>query len=364
MRVLQVINDLDMAGAQALLIEVVRRLADHGVSSDVWALTRTGSRFEEALRTSGVALHGLSERSVYSPAHVTALAKHLRRQRYDLIHVHLFPAQLWTPLAVRLSKKVAPLVTTEHNTHNRRRKWYFRPLDQWMYRHYQRIICISEATRDALAQWMPSTAQRLDVVWNGISPERFQSTQGYQKADVIGVEAPLVLSVGRLERQKDMQTLVRAVGALDGVHLAIVGEGAERPDLEALIDHERLHGRVHLLGRRSDVPQLLKTADVYVQSSLWEGFGIAAVEAMAAGLPIIASRVPGLADVVGDAGILVEPGNSEVFAEQIQRVLLDETLRQTLAERAKKQAELFSIERTVEEILRVYECVVSGKDLS
>lgn len=161
-----------------------------------------------------------------------------------------------------------------------------------------------------------------------------------------------------------MQTLVRAVGALDGVHLAIVGDGAERPDLEALIDHERLRGRVHLLGRRSDVPQLLKTADVYVQSSLWEGFGIAAVEAMAAGLPIIASRVPGLADVVGDAGILVEPGNSEVFAEQIQRVLLDETLRQTLAERAKKQAELFSIERTVEGILRVYECVISGKDLS
>src|SRR5690606_5475190 len=113
--------------------------------------------------------------------------------------------------------------------------------------------------------------KRLDVVWNGIPLDRFQSARGYRKEDVIGVDAPLVLSVGRLERQKDMQTLVRAVAELKGVHLAIAGEGPERADLQALIDREGMRERVHLLGRRVDIPQLLKTADVYAQSSLWEG---------------------------------------------------------------------------------------------
>src|SRR5690606_26216626 len=119
--------------------------------------------------------------------------------------------------------------------------------------------------------------------------------------------------------------------------------------------------RVHLLGRRVDIPQLLKTADVYAQSSLWEGFGIAAVEAMASGLPVVASRVPGLADVVGDAGVLVEPANPKAFAEQIRRVITDTKLRRVLSERASHRAQLFNVDRTVEGILRVYEQVTGER---
>lgn len=359
MRVLQVINTLAVAGAEALLVDVIRGLARRGVVSDVWALRRAGSHLERALDSEGVRVYGLSTRSVYSPGHVAPLFRHLRRHRYDLIHVHLFPAQLWAVVAAVISGTRTPLVTTEHSTYNRRRKWYFWLLDRWMYARYQRVICISEATRDAFAQWMPAIEGRIEVIWNGVSLERFRAAQGYRKVDVIGVDAPFILSVGRLQREKNMETLVRAVGALDGVHLAIVGEGADRATLEALIAKEGLLGRVHLLGRRSDIPQLLKTADVYVQSSLWEGFGIAAVEAMASGLPVVASRVPGLADVVGDAGLLVDPRDPKAFAEQIYNVITNGRMRQSLAERAIERAQMFGIDRTVSGILRVYERVVS-----
>lgn len=361
MRVLQVINSLAVAGAEMLLVEVVRRLKQRGVTSDVYTLKRVGSPLEQTLVDEGVRLYGLSARSVYSPGHVLPLVRHLHQKRYEVIHVHLYPAQLWLAVAAVVSRTRTPLVTTEHNTYNRRRKWYFWPIDRWMYGQYHRVICISEATRDSLNKWMPAMTKRLDVVWNGISLERFQSAKGYRKEEVIGVDAPLVLSVGRLERQKDMQTLVRAVAELKGVHLAITGEGPERADLQALIDREGMRGRVHLLGRRLDIPQLLKTADVYAQSSLWEGFGIAAVEAMASGLPVVASCVPGLADVVGDAGVLVEPANPKAFAEQIRRVITDTKLRRVLSERASHRAQLFSIDRTVEGILRVYEQVTGER---
>jgi len=354
--VLQVINNLTMGGAEGQLKEQTLGLRKRGLMNEVYLLRRTGSYFERSLEDAGVPLYGPRSLSVYSPLQVLALARHLCNHAYDLIHVHLFPAQLWAVLASGLVGVQTSLLTTEHSTHNRRRRWFFRPVDRWLYTRYQGIVCVSEATQSALTQWIPGTMTKTRVIPNGVKLDRFVNAVRLPRQKIFGVSegTPLILTVGRLEPQKDHATLIRALQHLDGVSLAIVGDGSLREGLEALVRELGLTKRVYFLGWRTDIPQLLKAADVYVQSSHWEGFGIAAVEAMAAGLPVVASRVPGLADVVGDAGVLCAPGSVADMVNSLQVLLGDPERRGELSRLGSERAGKYSIERTLDLYMGVY----------
>jgi glycosyltransferase involved in cell wall biosynthesis len=148
--------------------------------------------------------------------------------------------------------------------------------------------------------------------------------------------------------------LIRAFARVAAAHLILVGDGPLRPEIESLVKNIGIKDRVHFLGKRSDVPQIIKMADVYVQSSQWEGFGIAALEAMAGGLPVVASRVPGLSEVVGDAGLLFKPGDSFELASMLNRLLNDDICRKKIMEKCVSRAQLFGIENTVEGYVSIY----------
>ncbi|MFZ5992726.1 MAG: glycosyltransferase [Deinococcota bacterium] len=361
MRVLQVINTLALAGAETLVKDIVLRLREHGIETDVYVLRRLDSPLEEDLKRAGVSLFGSTNLSVYSPKQVWSLAKHLSSHRYDLLHVHLFPAQLWAVIAAKFLNHRINLVTTEHSTHNRRRRWYFRHLDQQMYCQYSQIACISEGTKRALLNWLPTLAGKTHIVQNGVDVARFAQSESFNKTALLGIqpEAPLVLCVGRLEEPKDHATLLNAISRLEGVHLALVGDGPLRTELEALAAHLSITQQVHFLGRRTDIPRILKTADIYVQPSRWEGFGIATLEAMAAGLPIVASDVPGLADLVGNAGMLFPAGNVDTLADCLRLLLSRPDVRSELAQRAINRASEYDIGSTVERYLDLYKRVLA-----
>jgi glycosyltransferase involved in cell wall biosynthesis len=140
-----------------------------------------------------------------------------------------------------------------------------------------------------------------------------------------------------------------------------VGDGWLRSDAEVLAKTLKVSDRVRFLGRRSDVPELLKASDIYVHVPLYEGFGIAVIEAMAAGLPVIASDVPGLAQVVGDWGVRIPPKDPEALAGAIRRLLDSSELRREFAQKSIRRAADFDIEKTVDGYIEVYEDVLSGK---
>lgn len=356
MRVLQIINSLSLAGAETLVKELSLRLQRRGILTHVYMLHRSNSPLEQDLDRASIALFGPTGLSIYSPAQVWALTRFLSSHHYDLLHVHLFPAQLWAALAAKRLPRRVQMVTTEHSTHNRRRRWYFRLLDHLMYRQYVRIVCISEATEQALLFWMPSLAGLTQVIPNGIDIERFAMSRSCNKKTLLGIsdDCPLVVSVGRFELLKDQSTLLRAVSRLEGVHVALVGDGPLREELVSLTHRLGITGRVHFLGRRTDIPKILKTADIYVQPSRWEGFGIAALEAMSAGLPVVASNVPGLADVVGDAGMLFQPGDIDALTSHLRLLLDNPSLRMKLGEQARSRAAKYGIETTVEQYVELY----------
>lgn len=356
MKVLQVINTLALAGAETLVKDIVLGLRGHGVETDVYVLRRLHSPLEEDLKRAGVSLFGSTNLSVYSPKQVWSLAKHLSSHCYDLLHVHLFPAQLWAVIAAKFLNRRINLITTEHSTHNRRRRWYFRPLDQQMYRQYSQIACISDGTERALLNWLPTLAGKTHIVWNGVDVARFAWSNSLNKTALLGIQPgiPLVLCVGRLEEPKDHVTLLHAVSRLEDVHLALVGDGPLRTELEALAARLSITQRVHFLGRRTDIPMVLKTADIYVQPSRWEGFGIATLEAMAAGLPIVASDVPGLADLVGNTGMLFPPGNVDALVDCLGLLLSRPDMRSELGQRAINRASEYDIKLTIERYLHLY----------
>jgi len=150
MRVLQVIDSLLQGGAEVLLERMVPLFTRRGIKCDVYIFNTVDTPLKRSLVERGTEVYGPLQRSVYSPLHVRPLAAHLRVNSYEVIHVHLFPAQLWAALARKVANCKVPLITTEHNTYSRRRRPVYRAIDRWMYAQYAQIACISEATAEAL----------------------------------------------------------------------------------------------------------------------------------------------------------------------------------------------------------------------
>ncbi|MBZ5647585.1 MAG: glycosyltransferase [Acidobacteriia bacterium] len=357
MRILQVIDSLQLGGAEVLLRDLALRWQKSGLEVDIAVLRTTGSPLEQELSQAGIRVFPTGGGEIYSLSQVRALAKLL--PGYDLIQVHLFPAQLWVAMAAKLARTKAPLVTTEHSTLNsRRQKRSFHAVDRWMFRQYRKVICISEATANVLREWVPETARNLQVIPNGVDAARFREATPACKKDVVGCDAPVVVNVGRFEPQKNHTCLLRAMMRVPDAHLVLIGEGPLRPEAEDLARKLGIAERVHFLGRRADVPQLLKMADLYVQPSRFEGFGLAALEAMAAGIPVVASTVPGLASVVAGAGVLVPAGNEKRLAAEINSILRSPERREQLCRAGGRRAQEFTIERTADLYASAYRAVL------
>ena len=356
MRVLQLIDSLPLAGAEVLVKDVAPRLRKRGVECDVAVLRKLHSPLESLLQDAGVPLHSTGVTNLYSPRQVQPLAKLMRN--YDIVHVHLFPAQLWAALA-QLKCRV-PLVTTEHNTWNARRRWWLRPFDRWMYPHYERIACNSEATAEDLIRWCTNIAARIQVIPNGIPLETFEAAHPAKLAPVPAGASRLVF-VARFEPQKDHVTLIKALTTVTNAHLVLVGDGPLRSQLEDLVRLLGVTPRVSFLGKRNDVASVLKASDIYVHSTNSDGFGIAACEAMAGGLPVIASDVPGLAQVVEGAGILFPVGDHAALAREIQALLASPERRREMSNASRQRAQCFRIEKTVDGYLAMYESVLQQR---
>ncbi len=356
MRILQVIDSLNLGGAEVLVKEMSPRLRRLGYECDVVVLLRSGSAIETSLEAAGVPLHDTGVNKIYSIRQVLPLARLIKS--YDIVHVHLFPAQLWTILAARIGKRV-PLVTTEHGSNSRRQHAWLRPFDAWMYRQFRAIACVSQATAEEFVKWCPQVASKTRVIPNGVVLESFATAEP-AKLDMGTTAVLKVVFVARFELPKDHATLLRAFAKIKtrNAQLLLVGDGPLRPQVHHLACELGIEARVTFLGLRNDVPRILKAADVYVHSTTSEGFGIAACEAMAAGLPIIATDVPGLSDVVGNAGVLVPIGDDEALARELQSVLASPDRRLKMRRLGQERVKLFSIERTAELHAHLYRSVL------
>ncbi len=300
-------------------------------------------------------------KSVYSPLHIIRLARIMRQ--YDIVHTHNSSPQLFAAIANIVCRK--RLVTTEHSTNNRKREngGLLRFVDRWMYGRYDKIICISEIAEERLRLYLGTQIPQISQIENG-NDNICTINNGVDVEAIHGAEPIaemrsgkfVIVMVAGFREAKDQDTLIRAMALLpkEEYELWLVGDGTRRANLELIIDNLQLGDQVKLLGLRTDVPRILKTADVVVMSSHWEGLSLSNIEGMSAGKPFVASDVNGLREVTQGYGILFPHEDAEALARIIRQLHDDREYYQEVADRCYERAKRFDIQKMAEAYAYAY----------
>ena len=343
MRIVHVINGLGTGGAEMLVVDLAAAMQRHGHEVRVACLADVGGVPRDRAVELGVDVRVLGAHR-FDPRLPFALAGVARGA--DVVHAHLFPAFYWAAL----TPLKAPVLFTEHSTWNRRMdSQLFAMVDRAVYRRLERVVAISEGTATNLAKQLGQEPSAYPVVLNGISDGLLEGPA----AELPEGRRRMIIVASLENRRKDISRAVRTVAEVPGVSLSVVGEGPDRGEVEALIGELGVGDRVELLGRRGDVPVLLREHDLFLSTSRVEGFGLAAAEAMAVGLPVVAPAIPGISEVVSDgvSGLLFDPGDVGEPARSVSRVFGDRGLALRLAGDARVAAGRF----TADACARAYE---------
>ena len=351
MKILHVITSLQTGGAEKLMVDLLPRMKAKGHEVDLCVFDGVRTPFYDELEQQGVRIIPLGY-SVYSFFHVFKLVKFLKQ--YDVIHTHNTACQYYVAIANLLVHR--RIYTTEHNTTNRRRNWMWILLDQWMYRQYDKIVCISELTQNNLIQHIGKDfLEKCVIIYNGIDLDRFSSRN---ESEHENKQHKVIVMVSAFREQKDQKTLIRAMQWLpDNYMLRLVGGGEERLILECkeLAAQLKIQNRVEFLGVRTNVLELLQQADVVVLSSHYEGMSLSSLEGMASGRPFIASDVEGLRDVVGEYGVLFPHQDDKILSEEIKGLCENKLYAEEISERCVQRAKMFDIEVMAQKYLQVYQ---------
>ena len=354
MRILHVITDLRTGGAEKLMVDLLPKFREKGHKVELCVFNSEETPFLGSIRNAGIPIHSFGDkRDYYNPGHLLKLIKLCRN--FDIVHTHNTAPQLFGAIASLTSK--VRWILTEHTTTSHHRTWWYRPIEKWMYGRYNHIICISDAVKQSMLEVTGDNNKNITVIPNGIDSDRFHNAQSINKFS-IGSSEPekkVILMVGRFSYQKDQATIIRAISLLpQNVELWLAGYGDTEEMLSNLATELNISNRVHLLGMRSDVPNLLKASDIVVQSSHIEGFGLAAVEAMAAGKPIIATDIPGLRDVVNGAGMLFKHEDYHQLSDLISELLKNHELYGRLVTHGYQRSKQYSLDKMIDRYHHVY----------
>ena len=333
MRVIHTVLQLDTGGMEKLLVEFARH-ADRARFDLHFVSLTTRGRVADEIEELGCPVVALGERPGVRPAMLLRLANRFRALSADIVHAHNSKPLIYCGPAARLAG-VPSVVYTRHGTRLGARRGET-ILYKLAVRTADRAVCVSDdSSRLCLRDGV--SPERVRKIWNGIDTARF------------GFAGPVpggpVVMVGRLSPEKDVETLLRAVATIVPRHaefrLEIAGDGVCMPALRQAVDELNLAHCVRFLGDVKDVPSLLARASMCVLPSLTEGISLVLLEAMARGLPVVATRVGGNPEVVTDeeTGTLVPPGAPQELAAAMLRVYRDPDLARRMGEAGRRRVE-------------------------
>ena len=363
MKVLHLHKLTGVSGSENHLLALLPALREREVDARFLGLDVPGTDvrpFHERLDELGVPHRSVRCGLDVSPRLARDVIRAVRAERPELLHTHLVHADVYGAIASRVTG--VPFVSTRHND-DRYLLGPFRYVDRAFARGVRRIVAISDAVRLFLERAGHDPRKLVTIRYGLDELPSARSSPTPAEAGIPG-GVPLVLAVGRLIEQKDHGTMLRAFARVREEHpetrLAILGSGPLEAETRTLAASLGISDAVALPGR-TEIRDWLDRADVFVHTSRWEGFGIVLLEAMLVGLPIVATSVSAVPEVVADGktGALVDAGDVAGVARELSRLLGDEELRRQLGEAGRERARSeFSVTRMTEQTLDVYRAAI------
>jgi glycosyltransferase involved in cell wall biosynthesis len=360
LKLILVASSGDIAGGERNLLDIGFHLKKKGW--EVKAVIPHEGNIQAPLESEGISFEVVPMPSYPAFSSLLKLKKIFKNFQPEIIHAHGTRAALFARLA---SVGKFPCIYTLHGIHylhysNAFKKWLYVWGERFLKTLTSRFICVSQYDFNEGKKSGVIDPKRTAVIYNGIKSFSLPSREEARKEFTLNEEV-VVLNIGRLHVQKGHTFLIEGAKKVlereSDVKFWIAGEGGERKKLSEEIERRGLQGKVSLLGYREDVSKLLAAADIFILTSLWEGFPYTILEAMSAGLPVVSTDVGGVAEAVEhqQTGLLVPPKEPRLLADALLYLIEYPEERKRMGERGKKRIkEKFSLEKMLSEIEKVY----------
>ena len=366
--VCQVLHSLAIGGAEVLADRLARGLSDR--YRFVFACLDEVGVLGKRLQDDGFSVRFLNRGTGIDLGCARRLALVTREEKVDLLHTHQYTPFVYGMMS-RLFQRYRPILFTEHGRFHpdcprRKRIWF----NRCMIRRSDRMLGVGRDVRRALIENEGFPGHRTEIIYNGIDLARFRQDfhgrDSIRRECGISADAFVVTMVARLDPIKDHLTAIRTIehvrSRIPDACLLIAGDGPEHSSIEMEIRRRNLQNAVRMLGMRRDIPELLGASDVVLLTSVSEGIPLTLIEGMAASLPVVATDVGGVREIVvpGETGVLAAACDDSSLAAAILLLASDQSLRKELGKSGRRRAEeLFSEQRMHAEYEKLYREMVT-----
>lgn len=366
--ILHVMTSLQVGGAENMLYKIVTSYNPDKFKVSICCISE-GGEIADKLRENGYDItiltrmkgHGFDLRAV------VGLYNLIKSRNIHILRTHQYHANLYGRIAGALAR-VPAILPSFHNLYEfpDTPKFHRRIFNWLLSFHSDFLVAVSNSVASDIRRFDWVSNEKIKVMSDSIDTKEFNTNLNQREARrLLGLpdDQLIVGTVGRLDKQKGHRYLIEAASGLQGVCVAIAGGGPLLGELKSYSD--KLKRNIIFTGMMmpEKVPLFLRAIDIFCFPSLWEGFGIAVAEAMAAGLPVVASDIPPLREVLGDAGIFVPSGNAVELREALKRFIDNVSLRESYSRNAKERAEIFSIENYIKSFEHLCEELLQQKGL-
>ncbi|MBN2711790.1 MAG: glycosyltransferase [Planctomycetes bacterium] len=369
-KVLHLITELYPGGAERIVLDLCSAMDRDEFMPLVAALDGRGE-YADLLRERGIEVIDLGAYSRCDLGVIWRLRKILREWSIDIVHAHLIHSSVVGRLAAR--PLAIPVVSTSHIV-DRRGVWWHFLLDRLTARWCAAEICVSKAVKNFLIEKTGLEEKLFNVIYNGLDFSRFDKVKPKAEArKELGLpgDEMLVGVLGRFDAQKGIDIFIRAASVLaksgecENLHFVVAGYGEKEGELKNLARVAGLGESLTFVGYRQ-AQDFFPALDIAVCPSRWEGFGLVVLEAMYCGLPVIASEIDSLPEIInnGEDGILVAPENPQALADCIAGLAKDGGLRAKFSSKARDRAKDFSLEKMVNGYRSVYQSLLVGENIT
>jgi starch synthase (maltosyl-transferring) len=365
------ITDLDVGGAEQMLVALATGLDRSRFAPVVYCLAPEPQSLEAScippLQAAGLEVVCLGARRLADfPAAVGRLKRHFLQSSPDLVQTFLFHANIVGRMAAR--RAGVPATVCGLRVAERHCRWHLW-VDGLTARWVDRYVCVSQSVAEFSIAEAGLPPERLVVIPNGVDLERYASASPASLSSVgVPTGSRVVTFIGRLEPQKGVAWLLESatlwLPRLPDCHLVLVGQGPDRPALERLALDRGITERVHWLGWRSDIPEVLAATDLLVLPSRWEGMPNVVLQAMASRRPVLATDVEGVRELLGDnwGAQTVVYGDTAGLADKLGQLLSDRELAERLGRENRQRSErMFSIPRMVAAYQDLWASILAGR---